>query len=281
MPDSKDPDWNKYLVFAPIAKSASDLALVLRCAAPKETENLRLEEPVDLATLKVYYIEECISPLLQKVDNEIKTAVRKAVMHFKKYGVEPKKITIKDFDKSLQATLTLMLNLECPHIVFQRSEDTNDWTIWTVLGELLRKGVGFGRVALYSIVFGIMKKYFQSLPQSERDKCQEFKEQFTRYFEELLGDNGVLILPVFSNPAHHHFNMYSRFLNTSYLSIFNLLELPATACPTGFSSKGMPIGVQIAAFKYQDRLTIAVAKELEEAYGGWVPPSSEPNHNMV
>ncbi|XP_014288806.1 fatty-acid amide hydrolase 2-A [Halyomorpha halys] len=281
IPDSKDPDWNKYLVFAPIARSASDLALVLRCAAPKETENLRLEEPVDFTTLKVYYIEECISPLLTKVDDEIKTAVRKAALHFQKYGIAPKKITIKDFDKSLQATLTLMLNLECPHVVFQRSEDPNDWTIWTVFGEYLRKSVGFGRVALYSIVFGLMKRYFQHLPQSQRDECQEFKEQFTRYFEEMLGDNGVLILPVFSSPAHYHFQMYGRFLNSSYLSIFNLLEMPATACPTGLNSKGMPIGVQIAAFKHQDRLTIGVAKELENAYGGWVPPSSEPNHNMV
>ena len=37
-------------------------------------------------------MEECSSLLLQKVDPEIKAAVNKAALHFKKYGIEPKKV---------------------------------------------------------------------------------------------------------------------------------------------------------------------------------------------
>ena len=71
---------------------------------------------------------------------------------------------------------------------------------------------------------------------------------FIHVWQELLGDNGVLILPTFSTPAPAHYRMYSRVLNCVYLVIFNLLEMPATACPMGFSSNGMPIGVQVFYF---------------------------------
>jgi fatty acid amide hydrolase 2 len=41
----------------------------------------------------------------------------------------------------------------------------------------------------------------------------------------------------------------------------------------GLNHEGLPIGVQVIAAPYQDRLCLAVAKELETAFGGWVPPS--------
>jgi Asp-tRNA(Asn)/Glu-tRNA(Gln) amidotransferase A subunit family amidase len=44
------------------------------------------------------------------------------------------------------------------------------------------------------------------------------------------------------------------------------------------NGQGLPIGIQIVAGPFQDRLSIAVAKELQTAFGGWKePPSSENN----
>lgn len=57
--------------------------------------------------------------------------------------------------------------------------------------------------------------------------------------------------------------------------MFNALGLPVTQCPIGLSRKGLPVGIQIAANKCNDHLTIAVAKEFEKAFGGWVPPNKE------
>ena len=37
-------------------------------------------------------------------------------------------------------------------------------------------------------------------------------------------------------------------------------------------SPGLPLGVQVGAARGQDHLSIAVALELERAFGGWVPP---------
>jgi len=56
-------------------------------------------------------------------------------------------------------------------------------------------------------------------------------------------------------------------------SFFNIIGFPAVHVPMGLNREGMPIGVQVIAAPYQDRLCLAVAKELEMAFGGWVPPS--------
>lgn len=59
------------------------------------------------------------------------------------------------------------------------------------------------------------------------------------------------------------------------MTIFNALGLPVTACPIDFNSKGLPVGIQIAANKNNDHLTIAVAREFEKAFGGWIPPNKD------
>lgn len=43
----------------------------------------------------------------------------------------------------------------------------------------------------------------------------------------------------------------------------------------GLDRHGLPIGVQVIANEDNDRLCLAVARELEKAFGGWVPPEVE------
>lgn len=53
--------------------------------------------------------------------------------------------------------------------------------------------------------------------------------------------------------------------------------LPATAVPigldtslgSGFDTRGLPLSVQLVTAPYCDALNIAVAQELECAFGGW------------
>jgi fatty acid amide hydrolase 2 len=62
-------------------------------------------------------------------------------------------------------------------------------------------------------------------------------------------------------------------LNFAYAAIFNVLGLPVTQCPLGLGRLGVPMGIQVVAGLYNDHLTLAVAKEIEKAFGGWVCPS--------
>jgi fatty acid amide hydrolase 2 len=57
-----------------------------------------------------------------------------------------------------------------------------------------------------------------------------------------------------------------------YTAIFNVLELPVTQVPLGIGKRGLPLGVQVVGAHGNDHLTIAVARELEKSFGGWVPP---------
>jgi len=89
----------------------------------------------------------------------------------------------------------------------------------------------------------------------------------------MLGDDGIFIYPTHPTPAPYHNEPLIKPFNFSYSGIFNVLGLPATHCPMGLNSRGLPIGIQVVAGPDQDRLTLAMAVELEKAFGGWVPPS--------
>jgi fatty acid amide hydrolase 2 len=63
------------------------------------------------------------------------------------------------------------------------------------------------------------------------------------------------------------------FLIFSNIQLFNVLGLPSINVPTGKSrSTNMPLGVQIVGAQFNEALLIAVARDLENAFGGWVQP---------
>jgi Asp-tRNA(Asn)/Glu-tRNA(Gln) amidotransferase A subunit family amidase len=52
----------------------------------------------------------------------------------------------------------------------------------------------------------------------------------------------------------------------------NALGLPAAAVPVGRTPDGLPVGVQVIGRRYRELEVLAVARELEEAFGGWLDP---------
>jgi fatty acid amide hydrolase 2 len=88
---------------------------------------------------------------------------------------------------------------------------------------------------------------------------------------ETIGD-GVLLYPPFPRlvPKHRH-TIAQPWLATN-TAIFNLYGLPATQVPLGLGDKGLPLGVQVVAGAGRDHVAIAVARELEDLFGGWVDP---------
>jgi fatty acid amide hydrolase 2 len=89
----------------------------------------------------------------------------------------------------------------------------------------------------------------------------------------MLGD-GVMLLPVYPEPAPLHGRPLLAPRKAAYTAIVNVLELPATAVPLGLNADGLPLGLQVVAGPGRDHVSIAVALELERAFGGWRPPYS-------
>ncbi len=88
----------------------------------------------------------------------------------------------------------------------------------------------------------------------------------------LLDENSVLILPTFPTCAFKHYGSFKTMQGAAFIGISSVFNLPATSVPMGLNKEGLPIGIQIVAGQFQDRLCIAVAQYLEKEFGGWISP---------
>jgi len=139
------------------------------------------------------------------------------------------------------------------------------------LTELLRWLVGRARHTLPAIALGVGEK-IHNTPEKEA-ALKRLRDALRADVEECLGDDGVLLYPTHPVPAPFHNQPVLLVFNFAYTAIFNVLGLPATAVPMGLAPReGVPVGIQVIGGRYNDRLTLAVAQALEEAFGGWVPP---------
>ena len=110
------------------------------------------------------------------------------------------------------------------------------------------------------------------LPASRNAKMIEAGKRLTHELEEVIGD-GVLLHPPFPRVAPRHGATIGRPWVLANAAVFNLSGMPVTQVPLGIGEKGLPLGVQVVARRDRDHVTIAVALELERAFGGWVPPT--------
>ncbi len=102
---------------------------------------------------------------------------------------------------------------------------------------------------------------------------------------DALGADGVLLYPSYTVPAPRHGQPVRWLLRMhhpwAYLAIVNVLELPATQVPAGLGAEGLPLGFQVVSGHGNDHVTIAVARELERALGGWTPPALSGLHGAA
>jgi fatty acid amide hydrolase 2 len=90
-------------------------------------------------------------------------------------------------------------------------------------------------------------------------------------FDSLVGDGGVLIMPVHPRVAPRHHGPVLRPFDFLYTGIFNALRVPATSVPFGFDAGGMPLAVQVAARRGCDHVAMAAAMALEDSLAPWQP----------
>uniref|UniRef100_A0A9J2QA68 Amidase domain-containing protein n=1 Tax=Ascaris lumbricoides TaxID=6252 RepID=A0A9J2QA68_ASCLU len=117
------------------------------------------------------------------------------------------------------------------------------------------------RTQLYIMTSGIFS-FFQIIAQRDR---------LHRELNELLQANGILLFPSFPTLVPFHNQPLLTPFNFAYTSLWNALALPVVQCPLGLSRHSLPIGVQVIGAPASDRLLIAVARDLEQAFGGWKP----------
>lgn len=131
--------------------------------------------------------------------------------------------------------------------------------------------LGNGRHTLPTRITLAMERAARYLPPDVRDKQLARARELTDAVLDAIGD-GVLLHPAFPTLAPPHRRTYGRPWLMMPSALFNLAGVPVTEVPLGLSARGLPVGIQVAAPLGSDHLSIAVALELEAAFGGWRPP---------
>lgn len=249
----------------PMTRYAVDLKPILKIIAGANASKLRLDEPVDIKKLNFFYQFSNDVPLTDPVDPDIIEALKKVVEFFKvqhKIDAEEKTLPL---NKSMDTWMALMnSNTKFGELIMEKYSKGN------CLKEIVKNAFGLSGNTLIAILTALHGS--ETISEDKIKHYVKRHKEFVDMFTEMLGDNGVFLFPTHPTPALYHNEPLVRPFNFSYTALVNLLGMPSTTIPLGLGSEGLPIGIQAIANFDQDRLCLAVAEEIERAFGGWVEP---------
>ncbi|KFV71594.1 Fatty-acid amide hydrolase 2, partial [Struthio camelus australis] len=257
-----------FLCTGPMCRYAEDLEPMLRVMAGPGVRKLKLNEKVSLEKIKFHCMDhDGGSIFVSPVDKEILQAQKKVVEHIEgELGIQVRRVAIHKMKYSFQIWSAMMSS---------KDSDGQEAQLFTdLLGDhgKLRKGLGgLSSHPPPAIALGLTEKLVKLNPGGNA-KLVSMGKSLQAEMETLLGPDGVLLYPSHPTVAPRHHSPLCMPFNFAYTAIFNVLGLPVTQCPLGLSSEGLPLGIQLVAAAYNDHLTLAVARYLEKAFGGWVFP---------
>ena len=138
-------------------------------------------------------------------------------------------------------------------------------------------------VQVWNDVYMSMRARMLPLPKAVAEQQKKLFDTMREFFEKY----DVLLTPItptVATPHDHEGSLLTRTiiingnerpaLNTIYWNMLAVpADLPSTAVPIGLSKKGLPVGIQVVGGKYEDRTTLAFARELSKLTGRFrIPP---------
>ncbi|XP_077507588.1 fatty-acid amide hydrolase 2-A-like [Amblyomma americanum] len=251
----------------PLARFSEDLALLLKILAGGAAHRLKLDEQVDLKAVRVYFTETEGSHCFSRVTAEVRRVVKKVVSRLREaHGMEVRRLHVA----GLQYAFITWLKTNAAVAPVPLAEHFRPGGL-NAFAELVRTLLGVGRHTLPALFVSRMK-LFRFSSRQEAEAYLASVDRIRDRLEESLGEDGVLILPVATSTAPYHGQDLFFSDSPSMTALFNIFKMPATACPIMKSKEGLPIGVQVVAKRGNDRLCLAVAREIERQFGGWLQP---------
>ncbi|KAK0083794.1 hypothetical protein PV325_008224 [Microctonus aethiopoides] len=263
----RDVDFTSTMAEAgPICKCADDLIPLLKIIVSKTESRLKLDSPVDLKKLHIFYQESSGDLRISMINAEMRDVFMKAVDYFRDLTGSAQKIKLPGSEYSFRLWRYWMTR----EGVDFKSDITNRTSRTSATAEIKKLLTRNSNITLAALLKIIDEDFF---PKDKKHWAEEVTNNMREYLLEKLGDNGVFFFPSSPFPASYHNSYFLRPYNFGYWALMNVLRLPTCQIPLGLDSEGLPVGIQVVAAPYQDHLCIAVAKELEKSFGGWVPPS--------
>ncbi|XP_059616417.1 fatty-acid amide hydrolase 2-A-like [Phlebotomus argentipes] len=257
-----------YLVIGPMCRYAKDLPLLLHIMAGPNAAQLNLTESVSWKNIRVFHLEQIEGSLIVPVTEDTRTAFWQVVNHFKEIGTPTEALNL-DMSKSLEIALA---NLAVVPVDYVTSDPQDPNSSKSIYWELLKSIVGRSQFTFAALLFNLLCNQKAFIPARGGKRYRQMGEEIKERLIKLLGTDGVLVMPTCATNAWRHYEYAVNLSSLVYVIIFNALGLPCTHVPTGLSAGGLPVGVQVIAAPHQDRLCLAMAKHLEDTFGGWTAP---------
>jgi len=265
-------DVQRFVTCGPLARRAEDLMPVMKIIAgpdgvEERCEPCELGDPasVDLRSLTVFSVERGPGP----VDSALVRAQRSAADALAARGARVEKRKLPGLARSFEIWSAMM---------HEGSGDSPSFRELMAAGgpfepwrELLRLPLPSSRYTLPGLLLCLFEQLPDLMP-GHATKTLALARELESELRAMLGDRGVLLYPSFPRIAPRHVTPLLAPFQFAYTGIFNVMLMPSTQVPLGLDARALPLGVQVAAARRMDHLTIAVAMELERAFGGWRPP---------
>lgn len=268
-PEIKD-GLEEMFSFGPITRFADDIPLALKVMAGDNYSLMLkdIDKPVDLRKIRVFYYDEAGNNMSTETEPYISESIRRAAEHFgNKYGVQVERAQFKHFRHiTLWYTVLFAQNQDVSSLITENTYKINPFL------ELCKSAIGQSDYSPSALTVAAAQATSQATNNPQvYEKAMDTLRLAQREFNALLGDDGVFIYVSLPRTAPSHYASIFEFTNVCCPMVMNYLGAPTTQVPTGVH-EGLPFGIQVAASPYNDRLTLAVAKELESLFGGWIKP---------
>jgi fatty acid amide hydrolase 2 len=260
----------RYLTIGPLARCAEDLMPFLRVIAGPDGSydcvSYELGDP-DAVRIEGLRVINVVDNGSTHVSEELQAAQRRAADHLASSGASVRTVEVPALARSFEIWGAMMAAAN--HTPF--IEHLGDGAPISVGREMLRFMMGRSSHTFPALMLGASEQ-IPMLRGRRGQRLVEAGRELREQLESLLGDGGVMLYPSYATVAPRHREPLRWPFRWVYTGIINVMELPATQVPLGLGEEGLPLGVQVVGRRGNDHLTIAIARELERAFGGWVPP---------
>lgn len=268
----KDPTY-PYTTVGLLSRKAEDLPVLLdlikgRDGVDQETVETPLKESsTPFSKLRVFTIAAPQFHLTRKTDRSLQDCVTNAAKYFEGLGAQVEELDPRMFVRGAEMWGAALKSTK-PRMY---EETLNPHGPVDLLRELFHLARGKKNYTFPSLSTVIMERAISKRLKSSTAILEEHA-RLRQELDEKLGDDGILLFPPHSRTAPKHNAVLLSPFDFIYTGIFNALGNPATAVPMGLDEQGLPLGVQVVAGRFNDRLALRAAISLEGAFGGWTPP---------
>jgi fatty acid amide hydrolase 2 len=274
-PTADSPQALRYLTSGPLCRRAEDLPLLMGLLAGPDGIDEGCE-PMALGDVREVRVRELVvldvpDDGVTPVHDSLRRAQRAAAEHLHREGARVVERRFPELKRALEIWSVLLGDAS----VVPFAELLGEGRRIPVYRELLRWAFGRSPHTLPALGLAVAEDFthvIDRLSPRRLDEARALGRELREALDHALGDAGVMLYPSYAEPAPRHVAPLLPPTRWVYTAILNVMELPATQVPLGLDARGLPLGVQVAARHGRDDRTMAVAKELERAFGGWVSP---------